>query len=213
MVMKRSLVLIFLVACTSVIGQAPHYTRSANGIELVTLTPKENIDIPTYNLSGIFKAAKKIIYIDSANTYKVVVPKWLALRQNNDLNFFGGTLPPVNTIENAIIISSVKKNEYKSFQAFRNYIIEDTAYLSGKAPVWDTARKFSSIKKDLLSVPANHSSYKVTFKRLGSVFVASYVLVETKTSYLWIQFIATENTYMANLQKFKEFLKGFNPSI
>ncbi|MFN8291853.1 MAG: hypothetical protein U0U70_16465 [Chitinophagaceae bacterium] len=211
--MKRIGYLLFLFTTITASGQAPHYTQSANGIELVTLTPKENINIPVYNLSGIFKAARKIIYIDSGNTYQVYVPKWLKLRQNNDVNFFGGTLPPVNTVENAIVISAAKKTQYKSFQDFKNYIIEDTAYLSGKAPKWDTARKFLSVKKDLLSVPGSHSSYKVSFNRLGSIFVASYLLVETKTSYLWIQFIATGETYPANLPKFREFLQGFSPSI
>lgn len=211
--MKYIIATVFLLTGINMWGQAPNYIQGKNGIELVTLTPRENINLAAYNLSGIFNTAKKVIYIDSANTYKVVVPKWLKLRQNNDLNFLGGTMPPVNGIENAIIISSVKKNEYKSFQEFKTKFAEDTAYLSGKSPSWDKDRKFLTVKKDSLKVAAGCSSYKVSFNRLGSVFVASYVLVETPTSFLWIQFVATEGTWQANLPKFREFLRGFETAI
>lgn len=211
--MKHFLTLLILFAPLLSTAQAPRYTQVNNKIDVVTLTPKENMSIPSYYISGIFENARKVVYVDSGNTFKVVVPKWLKLRQNNDVNFFGGTLPPVYTVENAIIISSVKKNEYKSFREFKTKFAEDSSYLSGKAPDWDKDRKFLSIKKDTLKVAANCSSYKVSFNRLGSVFTASYVLVETPSSYLWIQFIATESTYPVNLPKFKEFLKGFTTAI
>lgn len=211
--MKRIFFILVLLTSVAAFGQAPRYTQSKNGIEVVTLTPRENMDLAAYNLSGIFKTAKKVVYVDSANTFKVIVPKWLKLRQNNDLNFFGGTMPPVNTIENAIVISSVKKKEYKSFQEFKTKFAEDTAYLSGKAPVWDKDRKFLSVKKDSLRAAGNYSSYKVSFDRLGSVFVASYVLVETPSAFLWVQFIATEGTWKSNLPLFKEFLRGLELSI
>jgi hypothetical protein len=40
------------------------------------------------------------------------------------------------------------------------------------------------------------------------VYHNQFVLLETKTAYLWIHFCATPTTYDANMPKFDEFMAG-----
>jgi len=165
-----------------------------------------------YQISGLFESARKVVYVDSANTFKVTVPKWLKLKETNSLNFFGGTLPPINTIENAIAINSIKKNEYPTLTDFKKFIIEDSSYIKGATPKWANDRFFLDIQKDTVLFN-KYSSYKVTVNRKGNVFVSNFILIETKTAYLWVQFTATEDTYPVNVLKFKDFMKELETDI
>ncbi|HWJ25158.1 MAG TPA: hypothetical protein VNS32_01370, partial [Flavisolibacter sp.] len=117
--MKILILCIFTHTSIFCLGQDPQYYRVNKKNKLVELSPQDNGNITLYQLSGLFESAKKVIYIDSANHFKVTVPKWLKLKETNSLDYFGGVLPPINKIENAIVISSVKKENYKSFNEFK----------------------------------------------------------------------------------------------
>ena len=49
----------------------------------------------------------------------------------------------------------------------------------------------------------------IRFRGKAIMVASQFVLTETKTAYIWINFTSTRDTYDKNLEKFMEFLKGF----
>src|SRR5579862_9819028 len=45
-------------------------------------------------------------HVDSLLGYKAIIPAWLKMRETGSDMMFGGTLPPVDGIENAIMIKA-----------------------------------------------------------------------------------------------------------
>ena len=203
--MKQIILAAFLFLNYAVFAQNPQYYEVKKHVKHLVLTPDENGNIDIYRISGLFESAKKITYIDSANDFKITVPKWVYIRETNDKDFFGGTLPAINEIENAIVISSARKSKYNSFKDFKKFIIEDSGYVKGAKPKWANDRTFISIDPDSLPKD-NYSAYKVVVNRNGNIFVSKFVLAESKTAYLFLQFTATTDTYPINVNKFHEFL-------
>ena len=170
----------------------------------VVLTPQNNGSIVMLRISGIFEKAKKVIYKDEENGYEVKVPEWFYIMETNSLNSFGGTLPAIDSIENAIMINSFNKSDYSSFLDFRIYVIEDTTYTKGTSPKYNKNHVFHSIEKTQFN--EFQYSYKVSLTNSNKPYLMEYVLIETEQSYLWIAFVATNETFDKNIDKFLEFL-------
>ncbi|MNY73579.1 hypothetical protein D3C86_2123990 [compost metagenome] len=64
-------------------------------------------------------------------------------------------------------------------------------------------------KKDLGKYKNIGNAYKVYLMRGKLMYHCQYVLLETKTAYLWIDFTSTQETFDKNIDKFEEFMKGF----
>jgi hypothetical protein len=143
-------------------------------------------------------------YVDSTFSYEVSIPKWLNIKETGNAETFGGTLPVVKGIENAIIIKGFQKEEFKSFEEFI------TKYITGN--------KFG--KKTLFSDDhywyGNHELIKIENGVREKVFIFwnkaiyyhEFVLLKTPTAFLWVQFTSTPETYDINIKKFDEFLFG-----
>jgi hypothetical protein len=147
-----------------------------------------------------------LFYIDSTFKFQVIVPNWLNLMETGTKYAWGGKLPKTNGIENAILVKSFEKDKFKSLKEFKNYIIEDVKF--GNTPKWSSKHK-SMGKKDLEPFNQIGSTYKVYWMLGTLIYHCKYVLVETKTAYLWIDFTATNETFDINISKFEVFLKGF----
>jgi hypothetical protein len=147
-----------------------------------------------------------LTYQDYTFNFKVKVPNWLHLQETGSVYFFGGTLPAVKGIENAIMIKSYDKAKFESFKIFRKFVAEDLVY--GQSPAWSKAHK-SMGGKPLGKYRKLGYAYKQYFLLEGLVYHCQYVLVETKTAYLWIDYTATDETFDVNLPKFEEFMDGF----
>lgn len=150
----------------------------------------------------------ELYYIDSTYNYKVIVPKWLKLIETKSDFAWGGTLPAVAKIENAILIKSFQKSKFKSLKEFREYIIEDLSF--GQYPPWSKIHQFVG-KNELEDFKQIGKSYRVFMRNNNLIYHCCYVLCETKTAYLWIDFTATPETYEKNFGKFKEFIAGLEP--
>lgn len=152
--------------------------------------------------SGIIE----ITYVDSTFNFQVAVPNWLQLIETGSNYLWGGTLPAVEGIENAILIKSFDKKNYKSINDFKKYIVEDVVF--GQSPPWSNFNK-SMGKKDLGKYKNIGDTYKVYWMRDNLIYHCQYILLETKTAYLWIDFTSTEETFEKNFDKFEEFMNGF----
>jgi hypothetical protein len=147
-----------------------------------------------------------LTYMDSTFNFQVQVPKWLNLKETGTIYAWGGSLPAVEGIENAIIIKVFDKKEYQSIKDFKKYIVEDLVF--GQMPPWSKAHKFMG-KKDLGKYKNIGDAYKVYLMQGKLMYHCEYVLLETKTAYLWIDFTSTQETFDKNIDKFDEFMRGF----
>ncbi len=138
--------------------------------------------------------------------YEITAPKWLKLIETNNERLWGGTMPEIEGIENAILIIPYNKDEFESFDDFiRIYITGNTfgkETLFNKQHIWcgRNERDFKHIKHGVSSrvftLSQNHNYHY------------QFVLLETSKSYLLIQFCATPETYDTNLPLFNEFMEG-----
>jgi hypothetical protein len=76
--------------------------------------------------------------IDTTFSYEVKIPSWLHQFKFESTNLFGGTLPVVNGIENAIVIESFKKTEFKSFDDFKFIFLTGNTF--GKPAKFDKSQ-------------------------------------------------------------------------
>jgi hypothetical protein len=149
----------------------------------------------------------KLHYVDSMYNFDVEIPSWLNLRETGNRMMFGGTLPAVDGIENAISIKIFDKGKFADLTAFKDYVIGDWSF--GKHPKWSDEFVCYGLK-DLGMLGNAGEAYRASHYWSNHIYTCTYVLVETKTAFLWIDFTATPTTYDVNEQKFEEFLKGFS---
>jgi hypothetical protein len=64
-------------------------------------------------------------------------------------------------------------------------------------------------KKELGKYNDIGDSYKVYLMRDNLLYHCEYVLVETKSAFLWIDYTSTQETFDKNFAKFLEFMSGF----
>jgi hypothetical protein len=119
-------------------------------------------------------------------------------------NPFGGSLPLVNGIENVILVKSIPKASFSSFEEFQNYYLVDNKFGQpakfSRDHIWYGQNE---IKKTSGGV-----EHKVFLFWHNKIYHNKFVLLQTPTSYLWVQFVATPETYDSNVGKFNEFLSG-----
>jgi hypothetical protein len=144
------------------------------------------------------------VYIDSLFNYQVSIPQWLHLKEPGSSSIIGGTLPAVEKIEDAIIIQGFPKSDFKSFEEFKDI------YLTGN--VFGKPAKFSQEhiwygQNELVKID-NGVRQKVFLFWNNRIYHKAFVLIETKSAYLWIQFGSTPKTYDLNISKFDEFMNG-----
>lgn len=149
-----------------------------------------------------------LFYVDSTYNYMVKVPDWLTLRGASTTRVWGGTLPAnAEGKEDAIAIKIFDKDS-NSYEDFRKYIVE--AWSVGQVPQWSASGTHAFLGKEEsdLFQDIGHA-YKVYLYTNYEIRHCLYVLVETKTAYLWIDFMSHKETFNANIDKFKEFMRSF----
>lgn len=148
---------------------------------------------------------EQLTYIDSTFKFKIAIPEWFKVMETGTPTVFAGTLPEEDGIENAIAIKSFDKSG-KSFEDFEEYIVKHMVF--GQTVKWSNTHS-SMGKKELDEYSEIGTSYKVYLIQNKSVYHCQYVLAETETAYLWIDFTATQETFDKNKGKFDEFMNGF----
>lgn len=137
--------------------------------------------------------------------YEVTAPEWLKTIETKNPKLWGGTMPEVEGIKNAILITAYEKSEFKSFDDFiRIYITGNTfgkETLFSKQHIW-----YGSNEKDFKHIEHGVSSRVFTFYK-NHIYHNQFVLIETSKCYLWIQFCATPETYDINLPLFDKFME------
>ncbi|WP_153797178.1 hypothetical protein [Foetidibacter luteolus] len=151
-------------------------------------------------------SVEKLTYLDSTFNFQVEIPNWLNLKETGTVYAFGGTLPAVDGIENAILIKVFDKPKFPTFSDFKKFVIEDLAF--GQSPKWSVSHKFMG-KKELGRYNNIGDSYKVYLMRGNLMYHCEYILLETKSAYLWIDYTSTQETFDKNFAKFEEFMSGF----
>ena len=158
-----------------------------------------------YELEQI-QGIDNIEHTDTLLDYKINIPIWWKIRETPNIFMFGGTLPAINGIENAILFKSFQKNEFKDLEDFDNWVIK--SYKIGEFPKWSNSHTIL-LKKENEDFKKFGKSYFVQLIRGGKLYECQYIIIETSKTYLWIDFTATKETYKVNLEKFSEILNRF----
>lgn len=160
--------------------------------------------LPLVSLSLTLLAQKPKIKADKKYGYSVIIPEWLSIKSN--ANPFGGTLPAVDSIENAILIMGYSKSEFKSFEEFKTIYISGNKF--GQPTLYSSEHIFYGRNEYDYKIIQNGVRSRLFLFWRNHIYHANFVLLETPKSYLWIQFMATPTTYEINLPKFDVFLEG-----
>jgi hypothetical protein len=160
--------------------------------------------ISFFACSTAFSQAADSTRIDSVLNYEVKIPGWLHLKETGSPTVFGGTLPVVNGIENAIAVSAFSREQFTSFDDFKyvfltgNKFGEPTKF--DKEQVWYGQNNLMEIEHGV--------KQKVFIFWQNKIYHNQFVLLQSKTAYLLVKFVATPETYDINISKFNEFLSG-----
>ena len=147
-----------------------------------------------------------IEHSDSISGYSLIIPKWWKIRETPNTSLFGGTFPAIGNIQNALIFKAFDKSNYKTIKDFENWVIGD--YKLGDTPKWSGAHKVL-LKEELNDFKKIGKSYKVQLMWNGKLYHCCYVIIETSSSYLWIDFTATQETYKINYPKLKKIMADY----
>lgn len=144
-------------------------------------------------------------YINKTYGYEVKKPSWLTLKEEND-KIWGGILPKIEDIENAVLIVGYLKNEFDSFEDFERIHITGNKFgqetLYNKQHIWYGYNDY-----DIKKIENGISSKVFTFYK-NRIYHNQFVLIETSKAYLFIQFCATPETYNTNIILFDQLLEG-----
>ena len=143
-------------------------------------------------------------YIDSTFSYRVTVPDWLTLMETNDPTLFGGIFPEVDGVENAILIKGFSKSKFKSFAEFKDIYLTGNKF--GQPVKWGSEQTWFG-QNDLINI-TDGVKQKVFIRWGKLIYHNQFVLLESETAFLWIQFTASPETYVQNIGKFDEFISG-----
>jgi hypothetical protein len=145
-------------------------------------------------------------HLDENFAYSVIIPDWLEVKDTGSEYLWGGTLPAINGIENAIIVKIFQKENF-TFNDFKKYVVTDLKF--GQTPNWSDGSHTFTLKKQLGSYKQFDYRYKIYLTRTENLYHSQFVLFETPKAYIWVDFTATPETYEKNEKKFLEFLDGF----
>lgn len=128
----------------------------------------------------------------------------MTLRETGNTKSWGGTLPGVNGIENAILVTGFHKSEFRSFDEFKHIFLTGNKFgnktLYNNQHIWygqnDLIEIENGVKQKVFTLWDNH------------IYHNQFVLLQTPSAYLLVQFVATPDTYDVNISKFEIFISG-----
>ena len=137
--------------------------------------------------------------------FTVEIPEWLNVKTDDNI-LWGGTLPAVEGIENAILIKTFERDEFKSFEDFQYIFITGNKF--GKQSLYSSEHIwYGRNEYDFKTIEHGVTSRVFTmYKNL--IYHNQFTLLETSKSYLFIQFCSTPETYEINLPKFNKLMEG-----
>jgi hypothetical protein len=145
-----------------------------------------------------------IIHTDTTYGYQVTVPSWLRILETPE-DVYGGLFPKTDTVENTVLFKSFKKDQFKTLDAFENWVVKD--YSVGQESRWDPDH-IILLKNQLNDYTGPGDAFRVQILNEGFISNCCYVLLETHKAFVWIDFSATRETYSVNLPKFMEIVNS-----
>ena len=188
---KDSLIILLLLAVLNCTAQTDTIQRKYDNIEDLKDQVEQNeiVDLD---------------YIDSTFSYRTIVPDWLTLMETGNPTIWGGTFPKIDGIANALLVKGFAKSEFKDFNKFKEVYL--TGNMFGQQVKWGAEQTWYG-QNDLIEIE-NGFKQKVFIMYGNLIYHNQFILLESKTAYLWIQFTASPDTYDKNIDKFNEFMKG-----
>jgi hypothetical protein len=163
------------------------------------------IVIGSFLFSGLsFGQGADSTRVDPVFNYEVKIPGWLHVTETGSPTIFGGTLPAVNGIENAISVQGFPGSQFKSFDEFKFIFLTGNKF--GAPAKFDKEQTWYG-QNELIEI--DHGvRQKVFIYWQNKIYHNQFVLLRSGTAYILVQFVATPETYDINLPRFEEFLSG-----
>lgn len=201
-------ILVFLLHLTSAFAQETETYRVKRNPGKVILTPYTNSDIVIFRVSGLFENARKVIYLDTINGYQAQVPKALEMQETNHLYNFCMTVPNDEAPENTICVNSARKSDYGTLEKFENRVVKDPKYLDKNPKKWIMGKEsyLTSVTKEKYK---SYDSYKVKIKVKDRNLIGQFIVLETAKSFLFINYIAGQDSFKSDGKHFAKFMKKF----
>lgn len=149
---------------------------------------------------------KTAVHIDSTLGYQVAIPDWLELNKNPLNGFWGGGFPIVDGVSNALYIKGFDKSKFDSFNHFVEVYISGNKF--GETTLYSKNHKWYGYNPNNLKQVEQGVSCRVFTFFQNKIYHHQFVLLETKTAYLWVQFTATPDTYAFNIDTFTAFAQS-----
>ena len=146
------------------------------------------------------------IHTNNEYGFSITKPKWLKINTALPNNRFGGTMPAVNEIVNAIMITGLKKNKFENFEDFVRIYITGNKF--GEPMLMNEQFIFYGRNEYDFTKIENGVSSRLFYFFKNKIYHNQFVLLETSNAYLFVHFCSTPETYNKNIVKFNEFLKG-----
>ena len=203
----------FLAVLTFFISYAEAQQDSTKVKETVTKTDSltadstghTNLEAYLYELEQI-SGKDNIKHTDSVAGYSLVIPNWWRIRETPNNMLFGGTFPAIEDVENALLFKAFDKSKFDDIDTFERWVIAD--YRLGDKPKWSRSHSIV-LKRELENFEDLGKSYKVQLMWGSSIYHCCYIIIETSTSFLWIDFTATQDTYDVNFPKLESIMANF----
>ncbi|WP_053975910.1 hypothetical protein [Mangrovimonas xylaniphaga] len=138
--------------------------------------------------------------------YKIEIPDWWNVSEIIDANNISGTLPLLDSKKDNISIRSFNKSEFINYENFENWVIKK--YGIGQPPDWSLEDRILSTIKTF-DFENLGTTYKTKILNNGREVLCCYILIETSTSYIWVNFKSTETTYTRNFKKLDYLMSTF----
>jgi hypothetical protein len=124
-----------------------------------------------------------------------------------DKDVWGGLLPDTFGVRNAILVKSYSRDSFENLSAFVDYVYGHVQ--PAQSPKWNSGFICSSKRKLSDYKFLGYDAYQMQLLRKDKLYYCDYILLESKSSFIWIDYTSTENTHDINQVKMFEFLRGF----
>lgn len=143
------------------------------------------------------------IHADIQWGYSCQIPSWFRQLDTPD-DIFGGLLPAIDTIENSILFKGFPKTQFKTMDAFENWVVKD--YTVGQESRWDPDQ-IILLKNLITDFTGPGIAYRVQILNQGVIYNCCYVLFETPKAFVWVDYTATNTTYKQQYPQFMEMVQ------
>ena len=148
----------------------------------------------------------KITYTSEEFGYRLQVPESLEVVNTHNPYIFALRFPVVAQAANAFLVKALPKDQYAGFEEMQKAVIES---LSREINKQIDGQVYLLDSEPMDEFKETGPALKVHVLDRGIEFVCCYVFAESPKAYLWIDFVATKESYDINFPIMQSLMHDF----